>query len=91
MFDKPVINRTYPCGTPMTGFSLSKRRTDVPFRERLYCTIREAESYSGYGNTTINKWLTRKRVKSKLIDGMRRIDVPSFLAVIDGEDQQQTA
>jgi hypothetical protein len=57
----------------------------------LYCTIREAESYSGYGNTTIWKWLTSGRVKSKNIDGMRRIDVPSFLAVIDGEDQQQSA
>jgi hypothetical protein len=71
----------------MTGFVLSKRRTDVPFRDRLYCTIREAEGYSGYGNTTIYKWLASGRVKSTLVDGMRRIDVPSFCAVIDGEDQ----
>jgi hypothetical protein len=70
---------------------MSKRRTDVPFRERLYCTVREAEAYGGYGNTTINNWIKSGRVKSTLVDGMRRIDVPSFCAVIDGEDQQQPA
>jgi hypothetical protein len=63
----------------------------VPFRERVKCTIREAESYGGIGNTTIWNWIKTGRVKSTKVDGIRLLDVPSFLAVLDGEDQQQSA
>jgi hypothetical protein len=75
-----------------TGFSiLSKRRTDVPFRDRVKCTVAEAESFGGVGNTTIWNWINSGRVKSTKIGGKRLIDVPSFLAVLDGAEQQQTA
>lgn len=75
----------------MTGFFMSKRRTDVPFRERLKCSIKEAEQYGGLGNTIIWQLINQGRIKTSKVGSKVLIDVPSYCRVLDGEDQQQSA
>lgn len=68
---------------------------NVPFRERLTCSVTEAQAYTGLGNTTIWKLISSGRLKTAKVNatpapgrGKVLIDVPSLLAVVTGEDSR---
>jgi hypothetical protein len=70
---------------------MSRRNTDVPFEQRICCTIREAEGYSGFGNTKIWKLIRSGRLKSTKVDGARLIHVKSLLTLLGVADEVEAA
>ena len=61
---------------------MSPRDRSIPFEQRIGCTVREAEGYSGLGNTKIWELIRDGRVKSTKVDGTRIIFVKSLLSVL---------
>jgi excisionase family DNA binding protein len=74
----------------MTGVFMARKRKlredAVPFPQRVKCTVTEAHEYGGIGKNKINDLIKTGRVKSTLFGRRRLIDVPSFLAVLNGEE-----
>lgn len=64
---------------------------EIPFKDRLTCTIAEAIQVSGLGRSTINRLIGSGRLASVKLDGVRVADtdrgrrlvrVPSLLALL---------
>jgi len=62
-----------------------RRNTSVPFEQRVTCTVREAEGYSGFGNTKVWNLIASGRLKSTKVDGTRLIYVKSLLALLGAD------
>ena len=58
------------------------RIKEIPFHQRVTCTITQAEQVSGLGRRKINQWIADERVESFLADGRRVLSVPSFLKAL---------
>lgn len=61
---------------------------DMPFRERLTCTVREACQATGLGRTKLNQLIAEGRLASVKLDqsqtGRRLVSVPSLVALMEG-------
>ena len=57
----------------------------MQFSERVTCTIKQACEATGLGPTKIGEAIRTGRIKSKLVDGRRLLDVPSVLALVSME------
>jgi len=55
---------------------------EIPFRERVSCTISEACAYGGFGETTCFKLLKEGKLRSVTIGRRRLISVPSLLSLL---------
>lgn len=58
----------------------------IPFRERLSCTINEALEASGLGRTKIYAEIAEGRIESVKVGRRRLIKVPSLLKRLEGEE-----
>jgi excisionase family DNA binding protein len=54
----------------------------IPFQERLTCTIQEACEASGLGRTKLYEMLGDGRLESTKVDSRRLINVPSLLKAV---------
>jgi excisionase family DNA binding protein len=52
---------------------------DVPFRERIFCTINEAAQATGSGRSKIYELIKAERIRTVRIDGRTKILVESLL------------
>jgi excisionase family DNA binding protein len=52
---------------------------DVPFRERIFCTINEAAQATGSGRSKIYELIKAGRIRTIRIDGRTKILVESLL------------
>jgi hypothetical protein len=59
---------------------------DIPFRQRLCCTVREACQTSSWGHDKIFRLIKEGRLESRKIDGRRMIVIASLLQLL-GLDQ----
>jgi hypothetical protein len=57
----------------------------VPFWERIGCSVNEAIAASSIKRTKIYELLADNRLKSTLVDGRRVISVASLRQLIEGE------
>jgi excisionase family DNA binding protein len=53
--------------------------TDIPFRDRIYCTINEAAQATGSGRSKIYELIKAARIRTVRIDGRTKILVESLL------------
>jgi hypothetical protein len=60
--------------------------SEIPFRQRLCCTVREACQTSSWGHDKIFRLIKEGRLASRKIDGRRMIVVASLLQLL-GLDQ----
>ena len=58
----------------------------MQFSERVTCTTRQAAEATGLGLTKIGEAIRSGRIKSKLIDGRRVLDVRSVLEMVRMDD-----
>jgi excisionase family DNA binding protein len=68
-----------------------KAMATIPFKERVTCTVQAACDHTGFGKTTIFEMIADGTIKSKKTRGRRLIYVPSLIAVVTPEPEQQTA
>jgi hypothetical protein len=54
----------------------------MDFKQRLTCSIKEASAATGLGLTKIGEAVRDGRIKSKLVDGRRILDVPSVINLV---------
>jgi hypothetical protein len=59
---------------------------EIPFRQRLTCTVREACQVSSWGHNKIFELINDGRLESRKIDGRRMIVIASLLQLL-GLDQ----
>jgi excisionase family DNA binding protein len=52
---------------------------DIPFRERIFCTINEAAQATGSGRSKIYELIKAERIRTVRIDGRTKILVESLL------------
>jgi excisionase family DNA binding protein len=52
---------------------------DIPFRERIFCTINEAAQATGSGRSKIYELIKAGRIRTVRIDGRTKICVKSLL------------
>jgi excisionase family DNA binding protein len=52
---------------------------DIPFRERIFCTINEAAQATGSGRSKIYELIKAARIRTVRIDGRTKILVESLL------------
>jgi excisionase family DNA binding protein len=52
---------------------------DIPFRERIFCTINEAAQATGSGRSKIYELIKAGRIRTIRIDGRTKILVESLL------------
>jgi excisionase family DNA binding protein len=52
---------------------------DVPFRERIFCTINEAAQATGSGRSKIYELIKSGRIRTVRIDGRSKVVVASLL------------
>lgn len=64
---------------------------DVPFRQRLTCTVAEAMQATGLGRTTLGRLRREGRLATLKIDGRRLVRVASLLALLDGAAETPSA
>jgi excisionase family DNA binding protein len=53
--------------------------TDIPFRERIFCTINEAAQATGSGRSKIYELIKVERIRTVRIDGRTKVVVASLL------------
>jgi excisionase family DNA binding protein len=53
--------------------------TDIPFRERIFCTINEAAQATGSGRSKIYELIKAERIRTVRIDGRTKVVVASLL------------
>jgi excisionase family DNA binding protein len=53
--------------------------TDIPFRDRIYCTINEAAQATGSGRSKIYELIKAERIRTVRIDGRTKVVVASLL------------
>ena len=61
----------------------------IPFRERLSCTVAEACAATGLGRTKTYELIRLKKLATKKIGTRTLIMVPSVIAMIEGTLKQQ--
>lgn len=54
----------------------------VPFEQRLTCSVKEACAFTGIGRSKVLFMCEDGRLKSRVVDGKRYIQVASILAVL---------
>ncbi len=64
---------------------------NIPFRERLGCTIKEACAASGLGPTMIYELIADGTLKSTKVKKRRVVSVPSLLVLIEGDLSERPA
>jgi excisionase family DNA binding protein len=52
---------------------------DIPFRERIFCTINEAAQATGSGRSKIYELIKAGRIRTIRIDGRTKVVVASLL------------
>jgi excisionase family DNA binding protein len=52
---------------------------DIPFRDRIYCTINEAAQATGSGRSKIYELIKAARIRTVRIDGRTKVVVASLL------------
>jgi excisionase family DNA binding protein len=52
---------------------------DIPFRERIFCTINEAAQATGSGRSKIYELIKAERIRTVRIDGRTKVVVASLL------------
>jgi hypothetical protein len=60
-----------------------KSAPQIPFRDRLTCTVNEAMQATGLGRTTIDRYRREGRIDTVKLDGRRLIRVPSLVALVE--------
>jgi hypothetical protein len=56
---------------------------DIPFSQRLTCSVTEAIQVTGLGRTTINEEMRAGRIGSTRVAGRRLVFVASLLAFLE--------
>ncbi|WP_210209933.1 hypothetical protein [Pseudolabrys taiwanensis] len=59
---------------------------EIPFAERLTCTILQACAVTGLSRTTIYEEIAAGRLKSTTVRRRRLVLVPSLLALVAGDE-----
>jgi excisionase family DNA binding protein len=65
--------------------------SEVPFRERISCTIDEACSGTGVARTRLYQMIADKRVQTTKEGRRRLVIVRSLIAVLDPQPEQNAA
>lgn len=63
----------------------------VPFWERIGCSVNEAIAASSIKRTKLYELIAQDRVKSTLIDGRRVVSIASLKQLIDGGENLKAA
>lgn len=63
----------------------------IPFRERISCSPKEACQATGFGLTFLYDQMKSGRLRSKKVDGKRVIDVASLLRLAGAESSTAEA
>jgi hypothetical protein len=66
-------------------------RADIPFKERLACTVKEAETVTGLGRTTLGRLVSEKKIETVNIGARVLIVVPSLLRLFGLDDDPPAA
>lgn len=61
-----------------------KPSPEIPFRERVSCTIGEAAAATGLGYRTIERLIADRALDSRMAAGRRLVLVPSLLRLVEG-------
>jgi excisionase family DNA binding protein len=64
-----------------TGLSRGERR-DIPFADRITCTIPEACQVSGLGRTKLYQAMSDGRLEFVKVDNRRLVCIPSLLKLL---------
>ncbi|MGC2521252.1 MAG: hypothetical protein WA417_01235 [Stellaceae bacterium] len=60
---------------------------DIPFRQRLTCTVSEACSATGLAKTTMFGLIATQQIKSKMVAGRRLISVESLISLLEPSEK----
>jgi hypothetical protein len=60
--------------------------SDIPFKDRLSCTINEARAATGIGRSTLYLEIGAGRLESTCVRGRRVVLVPSLLRLLGARD-----
>jgi excisionase family DNA binding protein len=55
---------------------------EVPFAQKLSCTIAEAVSATGIGRSKLYEMIADKRIESTMVDGKRLVLVRSLIGLV---------
>ena len=58
--------------------------SQIPFRERLACSINDAKQVSNLGHTKINELIKSGVLETTKVAGRRLVKVPSLVKLIEG-------
>jgi hypothetical protein len=62
----------------------AKPTNDLPFAQRVTCTVDAAVKHSGLGRSTIWEAMKDGRIEFINLEGRRLIKVPAFLKLLEG-------
>jgi excisionase family DNA binding protein len=57
--------------------------TDIPFRDRVFCTINEAAAATGSSRSKIYEWLKAGRIHAVRMDGRTKVVIASLLELAE--------
>jgi excisionase family DNA binding protein len=57
--------------------------TDIPFQDRVFCTINEAAEATGASRSKIYEWIKDQRLRAVRLDGRTKVVVASLVALAD--------
>jgi excisionase family DNA binding protein len=62
--------------------------TDIPFRDRVLCSINEAAEATGSSRSKIYEWIRDQRIRVVRLDGRTKVLVSSLLDLGQADPQQ---
>jgi excisionase family DNA binding protein len=57
--------------------------TDIPFRDRVLCSINEAAEVTGASRSKVYEWIKDQRLRTVRLDGRTKVLVASLLELAD--------
>jgi excisionase family DNA binding protein len=57
--------------------------TDIPFRDRVFCTINEAAEATGSSRSKIYEWIRHQRIRVVRMDGRTKVVIASLLELAE--------
>jgi excisionase family DNA binding protein len=64
--------------------------SDIPFRDRIFCSVDEAAEATGASRSKIYAWLRAGRIRATQLDGRKKIHIDSLLRLGQPEEAPQS-